>query len=101
MRKDASCPDQTTYAEPRRLPGLYCRYGSVVTGNDDRAVACFISVLPFLFCLHSYLSAISGSTFVARRAGIQHASNATKIKGPNIHLGTFTGISCSAGTPPG
>jgi hypothetical protein len=30
--------------------------------------------------LHSYLSAIIGSTFVARRAGIQHAASATPDK---------------------
>src|SRR5262245_26621622 len=38
-----------------------------------------LCLLPFDF-LYSYLSATSGSTFVARRAGIQHASNATAIR---------------------
>src|SRR5580658_10373573 len=31
-------------------------------------------------CFYSYLSATSGSTFVARRAGIQHATSVTPIR---------------------
>ena len=36
--------------------------------------------------VHLQRSAISGSTFVARRAGIQHASSATKVSSSGITM---------------
>ena len=37
-----------------------------------------------ILSIYSHLKAISGSTFVARRAGIQQASNATNVRLPAI-----------------
>src|ERR1700730_1258824 len=45
---------------------------------------------------HSYLSATNGSTFVARRAGMKHASNATTI---NTKV-TATNVGLSVGSVP-